>query len=133
MVEIPEQELEFSFSRSSGPGGQNVNKVNSKVTMRWKLHDSSSVTLSIRERFLKRFPNIMNKLDEVVITSDKFRDQARNIEDCKAKLQEMLREVWKAPKVRKATKPTTSARMKRLDSKKVRGQTKKNRGKVNFD
>jgi len=129
-ITIDENELNFSFSRSSGPGGQNVNKVNSRVTMRWVPSESECISNAVYERFLKAFSHRITLNDEVVIHSDRFRDQKRNMADCREKLHEMLQKVASPPKKRIATKPSKAAKKRRLDSKKAAGEKKKTRQKV---
>jgi ribosome-associated protein len=132
-INIPDHEFEISFSRSSGPGGQNVNKVNSRATLRWAIWDSASIPFDVRRRFLDRYANLVNSEGEVVIHSDKFRDQPRNIQDAKDKLHEMIESVRVPPKKRIATRPSRAARTRRMDSKKGRGEQKKLRKKIDYD
>src|SRR5687767_1791532 len=87
---IPDDELRLSFSRSSGPGGQNVNKVSSKATLRFDVRSSPSLPDDVRQRFLERFASRVTKGGEIVIHSDEFRDQPKNIKACYDKLGEML-------------------------------------------
>src|SRR5438093_10330945 len=89
-LQIPLKELSFSFARSSGPGGQNVNKVNSKATLRWNARESSSLPADVRERFLARFGRRLTQLGEIIVVSQRYRDQGRNVADCLAKLRAML-------------------------------------------
>ncbi len=124
-----EDELEFSYSRSSGSGGQNVNKVNTKATLRWNPRLSRSIRPDIISRFLARYASRITDSGDLIITSQRFRTQHRNSEDCLEKLEEMLNSVLLAPKKRKKTKPKRSAIEKRLSSKKNRSQTKKLRQK----
>lgn len=130
---IPEAELDISFSRSSGPGGQNVNKVNSKATLRWSIANSTSIPPDVKQRFYGRYANKLTNDGDMVIQSDSYRDQLRNVEDCKQKLRALLLTVAKPPKKRLKTKPTTAQRTRRLNSKKEHGEKKKNRKRVFFD
>ena len=116
-INVPDSELEFTFARSSGPGGQNVNKVNSKAILHWKVADSAALTPEMLLRFMERFGSRVNQDGVLVLSSDVHRDQARNREECIQKLDEMI--FWAAhpPKKRKKTKPTRSSRKKRLESK----------------
>ncbi|MEM9352003.1 MAG: alternative ribosome rescue aminoacyl-tRNA hydrolase ArfB [Planctomycetota bacterium] len=120
-------ELSFSFARSSGPGGQNVNKVNTKATLRWKVGESGSVSPAVRDRFLQRYPHRLNKTGEVVITSDRFREQARNLTDCYDRLRELILSVKSPPRPRKATKPTRASVRRRLEDKRHNSQRKQSR------
>lgn len=124
MITIPTNEMSFSFSRSSGPGGQNVNKVNSKVTLTWNIVLSTSCHPSVKERFYDKFKQYIVE-DCVVIISQKSRSQNQNIDDCIEKLHSLLARVEFAPKVRKATRPTKSSVKKRLESKKINSSKKK--------
>jgi len=121
-------ELEFSASRGSGPGGQNVNKVNSKVTLRWN-PAASGLAEDVKRRFFNRYASRLTSHGEIVIQSDEFRDQTRNRERCIERLADMVRAVLKPPKKRRATKPKASAREKRLTGKKQRSNIKKLRGR----
>lgn len=123
-------ELEFSFSRSSGAGGQNVNKVNTKVTMKWNYMKSSACSKSVKERFASRYKSRILDSGIVQMTSQKYRSQPRNIDDCVEKLNEMLDAVRAAPKRRVATKPTRGSVERRIKTKKNKSETKKTRQKV---
>jgi ribosome-associated protein len=124
---IPDGELQFTFSRSSGPGGQNVNKVNSKATMRWNVTQSPSLPDDVRARFIARFRNRITHEGDLLITSQRYRDQPKNIADCCDKLAAMLREVLVPPKRRRATKPTRGSKVRRLEAKRQRGMKKEGR------
>ena len=112
-LQIPLAQLRFSFSRSRGPGGQNVNKVNTKAMLRWAVSSSPSISEGVRERFLAKFRRRVNKEGDLVITSQRFRNQGRNVADCLAKLRQMLADVTVAPTKRKPVKPTKAAQQKR--------------------
>lgn len=124
-ITIPFSEYSFSFSRSGGAGGQNVNKVNSKVTMEWNLNTTESITFSVKERFRQRYKGFINEEGIVQIISQKTRSQKDNIDDCIQKLHEMIQEVLIPPKIRKATKPKKSAVLKRLNTKKKDSEKKR--------
>jgi len=126
-ITIPESELRFSFARSSGPGGQNVNKVSSKATMHWDAVNSPSVPDDVKQRFLARFRSKLTTQGEIVIVSQESRDQPKNIQLCLDKLRNMLLEVLTPPKKRRPTKPTKGSKVRRLDAKKNKSQTKQNR------
>lgn len=127
--EIPDAEIEWQFARSSGPGGQNVNKVASKVLLNWDMAQNVSIPFDVKERFRQKFGNRLTKEGVVQITSDSYRDQPRNRRDCEDKLVAMLMEVAKPPKKRRATKPTRSSVESRIKEKKQRADTKRTRQK----
>lgn len=124
---IPDAELRLSFARSSGPGGQNVNKVSSKAVLHFAVVTSPSLPGGVRQRFLTAFSSRITKAGEVVIHSDEYRDQPKNIQACHDKLREMIQTVLKPPKKRRATKPTKGSKVRRLNDKKARSQTKAGR------
>jgi ribosome-associated protein len=133
MQELPELELTFEFARSSGPGGQNVNKVNSKAVLRWNLVASTWIHPEVKARFLERFGSRLTKAGEVLLTSDRFRDQARNVEDCREKLRELLAAVARPPKKRRPTKPTRGSQIRRREEKRRQGQKKQGRSGRGWD
>lgn len=129
---IPFNELKFSYSRSSGAGGQNVNKVNSKATLEWAIDQSSAISIDVKTRFKQRFGNLINNEGMVIISSQESRSQNMNQDTCIRKLHRMIEEVLHPPKMRKKTKPKYSAVLKRLNGKRVESVKKKLRGKVDF-
>ncbi len=88
-IRIPLSEFSFSFARSAGPGGQNVNKVNSKAILRWQVSESPSLPPEVRSRFLAQNHHRITSDGEFVMSSQRYRDQPRNIADCHEKLQEL--------------------------------------------
>jgi len=132
-IAIPPSELRFSFVRSSGPGGQNVNKVNSKAQLRWSVKRSESLPDDVRSRLLARYARRINDRGELVLTSQRYRDQARNIGDCLTKLREMLAAVATPPKRRKKTQLPRSARESRLRDKREKSEKKRRRVRPSDD
>jgi ribosome-associated protein len=124
---IPEGELEFSFARSGGPGGQNVNKVSSKAILKWNIDANTSIPEAVKARFRSSFANRIATDGNVVVASDEYRDQPRNIENCREKLAQMLASVEKPPKPRRATKPTRASKERRLAGKKRDSEIKAGR------
>jgi ribosome-associated protein len=124
---IPGDEIEISFARSGGPGGQNVNKVSSKAEVRWNLRASRAISEHDRAWLLGKIGNKLTNDGELIIVSTKTRDQIQNRGDALDKLAAMLRDGLHRPKTRRATKPSRGSKERRLTSKKVRSGVKKNR------
>ena len=127
---IPLAELRFTFVRSSGPGGQNVNKVASKAVLRWNPAESQSVPMPVLERFRKLFPRCWTGDGEIVITSQRTRDALKNRNDCLEKLRQMLQKAVREPKRRIPTKPTKGSIRRRLKNKSRQSEKKQGRRKV---
>jgi ribosome-associated protein len=127
-IQIPHAEFEFQFSRSSGPGGQNVNKVNSKVTLRWQPLTSPSLPADVRDRFAKRFASKLRNDGSILINCEKSRSQLLNRVGCLEQLSNWLREVATPPQKRRPTKPTKGSQRRRLSEKRRRSDTKRLRG-----
>jgi len=123
-ISIPESELAWTFARSGGPGGQNVNKVASKAVLHWNLAENTSLPPDVKDRLRVRQRRRITKDGLLVLTSERFRDQFKNIEDCRAKLRAMVLEVLYPPRPRKATRPSRGAKERRLAAKKRQGQRK---------
>lgn len=132
-IQIPLTELSFSFARSGGPGGQNVNKVNSKAILRWAVVTTESLPYDVKARFLQKFANRLTSENEIIITSQKFRDQNKNIDDCLEKLRIMIESVAQKPIVRRATRPTVNSVKKRVQTKKELSQKKQSRKSPNIE
>ena len=123
-IAIDEDELEESFVRASGPGGQNVNKVSSAVQLRFDMAASPNLPDPVKERLARIAGQKLTKDGVIVLTADRFRDQARNREDARARLVAMIEAATHVPKPRRATKPTRASKEKRMDSKTKRGAVK---------
>ena len=126
-LRIPLAEFEFTFARSSGPGGQNVNKVNSKALLRWPIRTSPTLPEAVRGRFLEKHGNRVTTEGDLLISSQRYRDQGRNVEDCLEKLRVMLAEAAAPPVRRKRTKPSRGSIERRLQSKRIRSDKKQGR------
>lgn len=127
-ISIPDSELEESFIRSSGPGGQNVNKVSSAVQLRFNVLTSASLTDVAREALLRS--GKLTQARELIITAQRFREQERNRADARERLVEIIREAATPKLVRRPTKVPKSSKRKRLDGKKHRAQIKRGRSQV---
>jgi ribosome-associated protein len=132
-VWISRAEIQLSHSRSSGPGGQNVNKVNTKVTLRWSVTGNRTLPEDVRRRFVGRYRPRINSEGVLVLQSQRFRSQARNQADCLEKLWTMLESVAHRPTPRKPTKPSRASIRRRLDSKKRTSNKKQQRRRPNSD
>jgi ribosome-associated protein len=126
-VQLPDREILFQFVKSSGPGGQNVNKVASKAVLRWDAASSPSLPADVRRRFFQRFGSRITAAGEIVIASDRYRDRERNRNDCLDRLRRMLAEVAVAPRPRKRTRPRRAAVERRLRDKRARSERKQQR------
>ena len=124
MREIPRSEYKFSFSKSSGAGGQSVNKLNTRATLTWDMDGSDYCRIGIKKRFLQKYQRFIFE-GKVVISSERFRSQKQNIEDCIFKLNKILKEIEHPPKIRKPTKPSRNSIKRRLDSKTKHSSKKK--------
>lgn len=129
-IAIPDSEFELTYVRSSGPGGQNVNKVSSKCQLRWNAAESPSIPAHLKERVLAKLATRLTTEGDLLLSSDSYRDQGRNREDCLAKLKAILIEALHVPKKRKPTRATKSSQRKRVDSKRKRSEIKGMRGRV---
>jgi ribosome-associated protein len=127
-IQIPLGELRLSFSRSSGPGGQNVNKVNSKVTLHWNVATTAQLPEDVRQRFLERYRGRITTDGDIVLSSQLTRDQGRNRTDCLEKLRNLILAVRRAPTPRRARKPSRAARERRLQDKHRHSERKRSRG-----
>ena len=127
-ISIPDSELEESFIRSSGPGGQNVNKVSSAVQLRFNVLTSASLTDVAREVLLRS--GKLTQARELIITAQRFREQERNRADARERLVEIIREAATPKRVRRSTKVPKSSKRKRLDGKKHRAEIKRGRSQI---
>ena len=131
-IRIPESELRWSFVRSGGPGGQNVNKVSSKAVLRWDLAGSPSVPEEVKARLRTLERGRITTDGELLITGQRYRDQERNRQDCLEKLRDCLLEACHVPKPRRPTRPSRGSKVRRLAEKRHRSAARERRS-VNDD
>ncbi len=132
-ITIEDWELTESFSRSSGPGGQHVNKTSSAVELRFEAERSPNLTPAIKSRLKRLAGRRWTKDGAVVVTAEAHRSQLMNRELAQEKMAELIRKALEVPKRRIKTKPTLGSKRRRLDGKTRRGEVKKLRGKVDRD
>jgi ribosome-associated protein len=124
---IPSEDLEFSFVRSSGPGGQNVNKVSSKVELRFRLAASAALTTAQKRRLAVAFPSHVTGGGEFILTGDRHRSRLQNERDVCERLVEMLLSVRFPAARRVPTRPSRAAKQRRVAAKRARSDTKRDR------
>lgn len=128
---IPAAEIDMAFARSGGPGGQNVNKVASKVEIRWVPGESAALRSALHEHdrawLLARLQSRLTNAGELIVTSTLTRDQTKNREDALTKLATIVREAMIRPKARRPTRPTRGARERRLQAKRHNSDRKQTR------
>jgi ribosome-associated protein len=129
-IHVPDEELIFSYARSGGPGGQNVNKVASKAVLHWDLAANTTLPPDVRARLRARHANRITAEGQLVLQSQRHRDQGRNVEDCRAKLREMILQALHPPRPRKATRPSRGSKERRLAAKRQQSQRKALRRKA---
>jgi len=122
-------EISFDFYRSSGPGGQNVNKLSTAVRLRFTMGRSRLLTDSVKMRLAVLAGSRLTAEDVLVIEAQRHRTQEGNRRDALARLDELLERAWRPPTPRHATKPSRTAQQRRLDAKKGRGDTKRLRSR----
>ena len=130
---IPDDELVERFVRSSGPGGQNVNKVATAVELRFDIAGSKSLSEPVRERLLAKRDRRVTDAGVLVLNAQRFRTQERNREDARERLAAFIAAGLRAPKPRVATKPTRASKQRRLDEKRGRSTIKRQRSSREWD
>ena len=126
-IAIPAAELQMSFARSAGPGGQNVNKVSSKAVLRWRVVETPSLPEAARRRFVTRYANRINGEGDLVLACDEHREQSRNTAACRERLRAMIVAVLTAPRRRVKTRPPRTAVERRMRLKQQTSEKKQRR------
>jgi len=124
---IPAGELGLAFARSGGSGGQNVNKVSSKVELRWNLTSSTALSDDDRQWLSQQLASRLTTDGDLIVVSQLTRDQIKNRDDAASKLALIVRTALERPKTRRATRPSRASKRRRVEAKKHRGEIKKNR------
>jgi ribosome-associated protein len=130
---IPGSELTWQVSHAGGPGGQNVNKTASRVTLRWSVSESAALGDAWRARLLERLASRLTQSGELLVHADSARSQLDNKRVARERLADLVRDALHVPKARRATKPTRGSKRRRVDSKKRRGDTKRLRKRPGSD
>jgi ribosome-associated protein len=130
---IPESAVEWKAVRASGPGGQHVNKVSSKVEMRVDLSQITGLSEGARARLRSLAGSRLDAEGRLLVTSQLTRDQGRNLEDAKEKVRSLVEQAVVVPKTRRPTKPSRAAKARRVDAKKLDARRKVNRGRASHD
>jgi ribosome-associated protein len=132
-ITIPDAEFTVDTARSGGPGGQNVNKVESKVVVRWRPAESASLPPAVRARLLARLAGKLTGEGDLIVTSQRTRDQGRNRDDAFDKIRQLVLAAATPPKVRRATKPTRASQVRRVEDKARRSARKQDRRTPDHD
>ena len=131
-ITIDDSEIQFEFVRSSGPGGQNVNKVSTAVQLRFNVFESPSLTPDVRQRLIILSGRKISANGILIIHARRFRSQEQNRNDAVQRLIELIRKAAVKPKIRRKTKPSPVSRQRRLNAKRQRSEIKRHRKSVEY-
>lgn len=126
-ITIPLDEISIQFARSGGPGGQNVNKVNTKAQLRWNPRTSPALPPAVLGRFLEKFASRITADGSIQISCQRHRQADRNRDECLDRLRDLILTVIEPPKIRRPTRPSRGSIQRRLDDKKARSSRKRDR------
>jgi ribosome-associated protein len=132
-IAIPDEELEWKFIRSSGPGGQNVNKVSSAVQLRFLLPANTSLPVAARNRLRGLAGRKLIDDGSIMLSARSERSQEQNRREAQERLAQLIRAALVEPKIRKKTRPTRASKERRIESKKRRASTKRQRGRSGWE
>lgn len=130
---LPAEEVSEAASRASGPGGQHVNKTNTRVTLRWNVRESQAVNASQRARLLDQLGVRLTRDGDLIVHADRQRSRARNREDAQRRLAELVREALAQHEIRRPTVPSRASKLRIQKQKAVRSAVKRGRGRVSRD
>jgi ribosome-associated protein len=132
-ITIPEHELEITTSRSGGPGGQHVNKAETRITIRWNVKATQALTEEQKERVLNNLGSRLTSEGDLIVSSGASRSQQQNKQAAMSQLAQLVRKALYVPKKRMKTKLSKAVKEKRLKEKKKRSETKKLRSKMSYN
>ena len=132
-MKVPREKLQIGFSRSSGPGGQNDNKVSTRAEVRFHLAGAGWLPVAVRKRLAALYPRRLNRDGEFIVVSSRYRSQGRNLDDCIEKLEGFIERASRRPRRRVPTRKTRASNERRLDKKKRRSQVKSRRRRLPED